>query len=257
MARLFYHRPRFAILDECTSGVTVDMEARFCNAVAQLGCTCITISHRPALVAYHDLVLALDGSGGWSVHPGLRAKEASGKSTGSKVHTSVSAADLEEGLNGKQVDWQVLARAEPQAASAPGGFLNVLEIGSEPRLPRGVRPLLAALREGSTVAGPVLRHLARHSQPRQVGAIAAVLLLRTALQDRIASLNGRSVDYVLQQDANAFKKLIGISVIQSMGSAVSLRYLTDRLALDWRKSLTAAITSQYLKGHNFYAVQHL
>jgi hypothetical protein len=48
-------------------------------------------------------VLALDGSGGWSVHPGLRAKEASGKSTGSKVHTSVSAADLEEGLNGKQV----------------------------------------------------------------------------------------------------------------------------------------------------------
>jgi hypothetical protein len=98
-----------------------------------------------------------------------------------------------------QVDWQVLARAEPQAASAPGGFLNVLEIGSEPRLARGVRPLLAALREGSTVAGPVLRHLARHSQPRQVGAIAAVLLLRTALQDRIASLNGRSVDYVLQQ----------------------------------------------------------
>ena len=50
MARLFYHRPRYAILDECTSGVTVDMEERFCDRVKALGCTCITISHRPALV---------------------------------------------------------------------------------------------------------------------------------------------------------------------------------------------------------------
>jgi ABC-type uncharacterized transport system fused permease/ATPase subunit len=67
MARLFYHKPRFAILDECTSGVTNDMEERFCEIVAQMGCTCITISHRPALVAFHDKVLHLDGEGGWTL----------------------------------------------------------------------------------------------------------------------------------------------------------------------------------------------
>ena len=48
----------------------VDMEERFCSKVKELGCTCITISHRPALVAFHDVVLALDGEGGWSIHEG-------------------------------------------------------------------------------------------------------------------------------------------------------------------------------------------
>ena len=34
----------------------VDMEERFCNMVKEMGCTCVTISHRPALVAFHDMV---------------------------------------------------------------------------------------------------------------------------------------------------------------------------------------------------------
>lgn len=54
----------------CALVLQVDMEERFCSKVKELGCTCITISHRPALVAFHDLVLALDGEGGWSIHEG-------------------------------------------------------------------------------------------------------------------------------------------------------------------------------------------
>lgn len=68
MARLFYHKPKFAILDECTSAVTTDMEERFAAKVRAMGTSCITISHRPALVAFHDVILSLDGEGGWSVH---------------------------------------------------------------------------------------------------------------------------------------------------------------------------------------------
>ncbi|CAL5391391.1 unnamed protein product [Camellia sinensis] len=68
MARLFYHKPKFAILDECTSAVTNDMEERFCAKVRAMGTSCITISHRPALVAFHDVVLSLDGEGGWQVY---------------------------------------------------------------------------------------------------------------------------------------------------------------------------------------------
>ena len=49
------------------------MEERFCKFIKELGCTCVTISHRPALMAFHDQVLALDGEGGWSLHSGARS----------------------------------------------------------------------------------------------------------------------------------------------------------------------------------------
>ena len=68
MARLFYHKPKFAILGECTSAVTTDMEERFCAKVRSMATSCITISHCPALVTFHEVVLSLDGEGGWSVH---------------------------------------------------------------------------------------------------------------------------------------------------------------------------------------------
>jgi hypothetical protein len=55
-----------------TGAAQVDMEERFCQMVKELGCTCVTISHRPALMAFHDIVLALDGEGGWSLHRGAR-----------------------------------------------------------------------------------------------------------------------------------------------------------------------------------------
>ncbi|QHO28577.1 ABC transporter D family member [Arachis hypogaea] len=67
MARLFYHKPKFAILDQCTSVVTTNMEERFCTKVRAMGTSCITISYCPALVTFHDVVLSLDGEGGWSV----------------------------------------------------------------------------------------------------------------------------------------------------------------------------------------------
>ena len=65
MARLFYHAPKFAILDECTSSVTLEIEKIMYNEAKALGITLMTVSHRRSLWKYHDMILQFDGQGGY------------------------------------------------------------------------------------------------------------------------------------------------------------------------------------------------
>ena len=67
VARVFWHKPRFACLDECTSAVALDGEEEIYEHIKQLGCTVLTASQKPWLTNYHDKMLTLhaDGKGSW------------------------------------------------------------------------------------------------------------------------------------------------------------------------------------------------
>jgi ATP-binding cassette subfamily D (ALD) protein 3 len=61
MGRLLYHKPTYAILDECTSAVSIDVEGHLYSYMKECGITLITVSHRDTLWKFHDYLLKFKG----------------------------------------------------------------------------------------------------------------------------------------------------------------------------------------------------
>jgi ABC-type uncharacterized transport system fused permease/ATPase subunit len=53
-ARLFFHKPNFAIMDEATSALDLDLERKLMTVCKTNDITLVTVAHRPSLKQYHD-----------------------------------------------------------------------------------------------------------------------------------------------------------------------------------------------------------
>jgi len=67
MARLYYHQPKFAILDECTSAVSTDIENHLFYTAKKYDITIISISHRASLLKHHTHLLRFDEQGNYEI----------------------------------------------------------------------------------------------------------------------------------------------------------------------------------------------
>ncbi|KAH7685350.1 Fatty-acyl-CoA-transporting ATPase protein [Dioscorea alata] len=265
MARLFYHRPKFAILDECTSAVTTDMEERFCAKVRAMGTSCITISHRPALVAFHDIVLSLDGEGGWTVHE--KRDKLSGSTEARLNLLKTSETDRQSDAlavqkaftsSGKKTA-SLKAKDHSYSTEVVSSSAMVLDdtapLPVVPQLQKAHRALPLRIATMFKILVPSIFD----KQGAQLLAVALLVIARTWISDRIANLNGTSVKHVLAQDKAAFIRLTCVSVLQSAASSIvapSLRYLTAKLSLVWRIHLTQHLLKNYFRRNAYYKVFH-
>jgi len=68
-ARLFYHDPKFVILDECTNGTSPDVEENLYEMCHKMGMTIFSISHKKELKEFHDYELHYGEEGSWVFLP--------------------------------------------------------------------------------------------------------------------------------------------------------------------------------------------
>ncbi|CAI4034588.1 hypothetical protein SMKI_11G0330 [Saccharomyces mikatae IFO 1815] len=69
MARMYYHKPKFAVLDECTSAVAPEMEQKMYENAQKFGISLISVCHRTSLWHFHNYLLKFDGKGGYQFGP--------------------------------------------------------------------------------------------------------------------------------------------------------------------------------------------
>ncbi|KAF4677477.1 ATP-binding cassette sub- D member 3 [Perkinsus chesapeaki] len=231
MARLFWHRPTFAILDECTSA---------------LGISLITISHRPALQEFHNHMVTLDGSGGYSITTiegsrgkllPLKASEslASLMQTGALPFTEIASRLERTGSLQQLGDGQSTA-----VISNKGKHV-------ERNYKKAERPTL-----GQVVQ---LLGLPDKGQLMRLAELLSIIMGRTYVSNRIAHINGHSLRLLMQRKTVDFHALVINALLMGLVQAV-LSPLGDILEAGigdhWRRDLTRKLTNMYLKDSSFY-----
>ncbi len=232
IARLLYHRPAFAILDECTSSCSVQVEEMLYRKCRELGIAFVTICHRPALKEFHDAQLNLTGDGGYEV--AALEHEASARPArrdDRSMHTVSFVGTREE-------QWAAF-RSEP--------YKGLKAVSATPS-----RSLMGQL-------GRLFAIVVPESKAKLV-LFSAAIAARTALGFAFGRVSGQLLQAALQRDGAAFAAALARHMALDVAAGVvdeATTLVQNQVAVGWARSLTNRLVRVYFRDHFFYNGKHM
>ncbi len=231
IARLLYHNPKFAILDECTSAVTKEIEELLYTECIKRKIVYITICHRPALKKYHERNLNLLGNGEWEMR---QLPKMDCLASDSKI--SIGATKIQET---KKYDQQ----------ENESKIHKYETIENKRMLPKRstfskFKKLLSIVVPGST---------------RGIALMFAGILLHTILREVFDYLQGLIFQKMIRKDVQGFAKLSILLWCQDILTCFvsnGVKHLQNVVGIKWHKSLNDYVLNLYVKNKSYYSLSN-
>lgn len=236
IARLFYHKPRFCVLDECTSALPESMEEVLYRACERHGITYVTICHRPALEAYHRLNVHLTGQDGqWRLRalpasaPFLnRAREEKDEGDGLAASSPMAASQSSDA-------------ADADAAHRRERSAQYARLAERAPLPRrsGLQRVLA------------LAQLAMGGTRLQLAGLVLAIALRTVAHEAASRIAGLLFRNALRGDARGFALVAAVNAAHALASGAieeAVSFVQNRLSVSWRSALYHTLSEKLMRG---------
>lgn len=234
ISRLLHHKPRYAILDECSSAISAEMERRLYRICAEHKITYITIAHRPALRAYHDRMLAIgDGKQGWSMTSINR--EAAMTRTLEMAKRSVVSEGEENSIQN-----YMNARSEPYS---DGRNLK----------PMPVRPMIGRFLRLCRIGCP------SWIIPKLIG-LATLIGVQTLVEDYTFQLQGSMLGALMAMDKMQMLRLVRNATVAALAQGViweSMLFIQREAGADMAQKIENNLFDRYCANNNFYIMSQL
>ena len=258
IARLFFHRPVYAVLDECTSGVSLKMERRLFKLCRELGITLITISHRPALQDFHQRMLVLDGAGGYQIHdlptkPENQLTHSVSTRSLSDVNTMLGNYPFDKIVARLERSGSVALLNDPVAIQEESEVESVVTLSSAGKNAQARKDMFRLWRAS-------LYLFKTCWNPRDVSKAATILglvIVRTYISNSLAGISGDSFRYLLKGKHGNFVKVISTALLMGFLQALfmpMLDVMEGDLSEAWRTRITNVIMTKYLERKRYYAL---
>jgi ABC-type uncharacterized transport system fused permease/ATPase subunit len=235
IARLLHHKPRFAILDECSSAISSEMERRLYRICKEQKITYITIAHRPALKSYHDKMLSIgDGYQGWKLED-IEQDETQLAATLELAKASVVSKEDEVSMvahkkaRSAQYAERVTKKEMPKERSTVSRMLRILKI-----------------------SWPA------HSVAKSA-AIAALIIGQTICEDITFGNTGKMFGCLMNQDLPSMVRLSCNAVLGALAQSLiweSLRYMQQEIGTEMAEKMWRNLMARYMSHNMFYVLPH-